>query len=213
MAISLSIFGRPLHLKEFKAWYEGEPEDDYETATDLSAMRTALNTAQVETTDAFKNDNDALINALDTDMQNYVDANKTGDTITVGAAALKTYISDLIQAVTFNYTGFKSNLAADVSTHITGDTATVSIAAVLEKVHTDYIAALTTEGRTVKHGRCQGLGHYLKSQDTGVAEDATKKKLCPGCQAFGKLLTSTTDTPIQTFPVVDEYPEEIEIPE
>lgn len=80
---------------------------------------------------------------------------------------------------------------------------------VMDKVHTDLLAKINLT-RADAHGRCIGLGWYYKSQDTGNAADATVKKLCPGCQATGYLLTGTSDTPTISFPTTDEYSEELD---
>lgn len=219
MAISLAIFGRILHLKEFIDWYNGEPEDGFATETDLSAQRAALTSAQNTVVDNFESTYTTGLNTQKTGVDDLFTVFKSmwpfeSEAAFIDAAdTLATGCKGLMDAIPADFATLKTDLATEVTNEITDDGATVSITAVLNKIITDYQAALTAAGRTVKHGRCNGNGQYLKSQDTGIAEDATIKKLCPGCQATGFLPTSTTDIPTQTFPVVDEYPEEIEIPE
>lgn len=80
---------------------------------------------------------------------------------------------------------------------------------VMDKVHADLLAAMDAT-HDQPDARCGALGWYYKSQDTGSAADATVKKLCPSCQATGYLLSGTSNTPVQTFPVTDEYSEELD---
>lgn len=211
------LFIRPLHLSEAIVEYEGEP--GYETETDLSAQRAALTTAQNTVVDTFESTYTTGLNTQKTGVDDLFTTFKSGwpfesEAAFIDAAdTLATGCKALMDGIPADFATLKTDLATEVTNEIADTAATVSIAAVLTKVRDDYNAAITTSGRTVTHGRCQGNGQYLKSQDTGVSTDQLIKKLCPGCNAWGKLSTGTTDIPTYNFPVTDEYSDEAIQPE
>ena len=86
--------------------------DNFQSAND--ALITAAKSAKDTTVDSFDTTVDGLISTAVSDMESYVDTNSSGDTITVGAAALKAAIAAIINAIAPDYTTLKSDLADDI---------------------------------------------------------------------------------------------------
>jgi hypothetical protein len=176
---------RPAHITDAIALYTGQAEDAYE-AVDLTTEKAAVTTTQNATVDGFDTANDALIATAVSDMEAYVDANKSGDTITVGATALKAAIAAIINAIAPDYTALKSDLAGDLGANI-ADTYDVSIEDVLTQVHTDLttiIAAQYNGGTNYPCPRCNSEGRYPANNDPN--ETVSTDKHCVSCDALGR---------------------------
>lgn len=185
---------RPPHIDDLIAVYTGQSEDDFAATTDLSAVETAINSAQSNTIDTFETAVDVLVATAVSSMESYVDANSLGDTITVGATALKSAIAAYINAIAPDYPTLKADLATDVDNEMPS-TATVSIEEVLGEVKSDLntgIAAQYNSGTNYACTRCGADGRYPANNDPN--ETVTTEKHCVSCDGLGRTKEPLTPT-------------------
>lgn len=181
-------FTRLLHLIEVKGEYEPTAVADT-IPTDLALVQTD-------------------VQGIATDIQTQIDAINAyiianGD-VEGGLAAIATALGTVKTDAQTADTDL-----GDIITDYGDKPTDQDVCHVMDKVHADLLAAVNVT-RGDADPKCKGLGYYFKSQDTGDSADSTVKKLCDSCKAHGYLITGTSNTPTISFPVTDEYSEELD---
>lgn len=185
---------RPPHIDDLIGIYQGETEDDFSATVDLSAVDTAIDTAQSTTVDSFE----TAVGALRTTAIGNIDVLVDATTLSPeDKTSLKAAIaSEINTTIAPNYAGLKTDLASDVTAEIPS-TATISKEEVLEQIKTDLNAAILStlnDGTNYACPRCGEDGRYPASNDPG--ETSSTDKQCLSCDGLGR--TGEQNTPTAT---------------